>query len=422
MKPGSIFSYCANLIGLVAIPVKIDVIPSEARSGVSRADEIPYHLIFTLKDKMANLVKFINNSPSFGEALEQLRAKPYSLAIKQGDEPGYEDLWVFSYNQIESDSKLPIVQESRGIILKLSRDPEDSVSIVCYPFKRFFNWGESNAQATMLALNWETLYGLDKLDGSLIKLYYYNNKWNVATRNGITMQDAKFIAMWNSVRGRIDESKLNQAYTYMFELVGQDNKIVVNYPENDLYHLGTRSLSTLEELEVDIGIKKPTLYKLSSIEQYKELVSKFSPTAQEGVVIVDDKYNRLKLKNETYIVLHHMLGTGLATDQLCLKLLLMGEKEEFLLARPDLQDQMLKTEDLLDKFIQKIEDTHQKILQEVGNSSDKKAFALQVQQHKPPIPAIHYGLNTKKITSIREFLSDKYGTNSDLKELLSYLN
>lgn len=393
-------------------------------------------MCYCYNNNMSNLLAFINSADrSFEDSISQLRGEPCNLIIKQGDEPATKDLWVFSYSQTESDSKLPIVQESRGIILERLYDSESwptsdthipnqaKAKIVCYPFNRFFNHGESNAELATKAMNWTTVCGMDKLDGSLIKKYHHNNKWNAATRNGISIhKDPKFLAMWDSVKHKIDESRLDPDCTYMFELVGQDNKIVVDYPNNDLYHIGTRVLSSFKEVDVDIGVQKPTKYMLNNIEQFKELVDKFSPSKQEGIVIVDHKFNRLKLKNETYVTLHHMvgLGNGIPRDQFCLKILLSGEKDEFLAARADLMEKFAAVEKLLDNFVAKIEKIHSDIVGKVKNGN-KKEFALEVQKQSPPIPAIHYSLNISKTKSVRQYLVDKYGE-GDLKELLAFIS
>lgn len=64
---------------------------------------------------------------------------------------------------------------------------KDSNNIVCYPFSKFFNAGEHHAAN----LEWPTAVFTEKLDGSLIKLYFLeaDGQWVVATNNTI---DARY--------------------------------------------------------------------------------------------------------------------------------------------------------------------------------------------------------------------------------------
>ena len=74
------------------------------------------------------------------------------------------------YSQLESKMSERIVQECRGLIL----DEANDWAIVCYPFDKFFNYSESNA----VKLNWDNSEIFEKLDGSLMMLYFYDNQWN----------------------------------------------------------------------------------------------------------------------------------------------------------------------------------------------------------------------------------------------------
>jgi tRNA splicing ligase len=58
------------------------------------------------------------------------------------------------------------VQECRGIVL----DENDDWKIVCYPYTKFFNYGEFNA----VKLDWnKPLKVSAKVDGTLVILYRY---------------------------------------------------------------------------------------------------------------------------------------------------------------------------------------------------------------------------------------------------------
>lgn len=108
------------------------------------------------------LLKFIKDNANWEELLTK---KPYCLKIKKD-----EDYTILSYNQIESDFYNPIVRECRGIILENS-----TLTPVCVPFYKFGNYGEGYVPD----IDWSSARTQEKVDGSLIKVWYHNGKWRV---------------------------------------------------------------------------------------------------------------------------------------------------------------------------------------------------------------------------------------------------
>ena len=103
---------------------------------------------------------------------EESLQNEHSIAIKQHEK--YPELISLSYDQLKSDFKQKCVQECRGLILNSKKDFE----VVSFPYVKFFNYCEGNAAK----IDWENeprVY--EKIDGSLMILYFYNNEWNVST-------------------------------------------------------------------------------------------------------------------------------------------------------------------------------------------------------------------------------------------------
>ena len=84
--------------------------------------------------------------------------------IKVNRHQDFPGLVCLKYSQQESPLEKKIVQQCRGIIL----DETKNWQIVSYPYNKFFNYGESQAAA----INWDNAVVYDKLDGSLMILYY----------------------------------------------------------------------------------------------------------------------------------------------------------------------------------------------------------------------------------------------------------
>lgn len=91
--------------------------------------------------------------------------------------------------------------KSRGIIFEKSTS-----KIVARPFPKFFNLGE-NESTTMDKIPVNEPYEVyEKMDGSLGIVYYYNNKWNVATRGSLNsdqaMEAQRMLDSGNIIPGR----------------------------------------------------------------------------------------------------------------------------------------------------------------------------------------------------------------------------
>jgi hypothetical protein len=388
---------------------------------------------------MSELLTLIRRNPDSWSHI--LKNDPYCLKINREG-----DLACFTYSA-RSELDNSINKTARGIIIDVVK-----MQIVCYPLDRFFNDGERYASV----LDWEhPVIALEKIDGSIIKLYYYNGNWCIATR-GYCKADKQFQTQWNSIQG-LDYSKLNKRYTYVFEIVGPSNKVVVEYGKNDLFHITTRDLDTLLEVEVDIGIKKPLRYDIPTdspsvrdsdsdssyssiskgrvsdsvsnnssiskgrvsdsvsnnssiskgrVSSCKKLVSTFDPRKTEGVVLVDKWYNRVKVKSDQYILLHNQLEINNKghSDQTYIQLILTGEANEYLIARPDMVSVVNGVLNRLNTLITRLEAAHADIVSNSGPNPSRKTFSDAVYNAKPIIPSLHFSLYEGRHSSVKEYI------------------
>lgn len=236
------------------------------------------------------------------------------------------NLILFKYD-IDADFNNPIVKECRGIILD-----SNSFNIVCRGFDKFFNYQESYADE----IDWSSACVQEKIDGSIIKLWFYADEWhwstngtidaNNATANSITNHSFMDLIRMAENYHDIQFDQLNTDYTYIFELVSPENKIVIDYGNKyHLYHLGTRNNLTGEEYNLDIGIDKPHVYNINSFEDCIDAVGKLNTEdsiTNEGFVVVDGHWNRVKVKSPVYVAMHHLMGNHIFTKTRCLELLI----------------------------------------------------------------------------------------------------
>jgi len=295
---------------------------------------------------MLKIIDFIKNNPDWREIL---KTGPYNLSIN--DDGGFT---ILKYSQINSDFNNEIVRECRGLIIDKNLNP------VCVPFFKFGNYGEPYAAE----IDWESAKVEEKIDGSLIKVWNYKGKWTVST-NGTIFADkatigsesdseikteSKFKSFGDLFKAAIKNTgleieSLDPDYTYMFELVSPYNRVVVPYESIDLYHIGARNNVSLTEAEVDTGVKKPKTYKCNNLSDLIEMASKLR-YCEEGYVVKDKNYNRIKVKSPAYVAVQHLIS-GMS-DKRMLELLKTNEIGEFLVYFPEYKkyadDLLAKTE------------------------------------------------------------------------------
>ena len=271
---------------------------------------------------------------------ELLSAAPYNLKIAEDD--GFV---IFKYNQIESDFNEEICKEARGLIL----DSTDNFKAVRMAFKKFFNLGESHAAK----IDWDSAVASEKIDGSIMSVWYARGKWHLSTNGTIDAFKAplngvgpykNFGELFTSVMplnffegehfGK-NWADLNLCFT--FELVSPYNKVVIDYPETKVYLLSMREMDTLNEIEGNVvrifgkinGFNIPQEYKLRNEKEFCELVESMS-NDHEGIVVRDMYNERVKIKTKSYFELHRMVNNGVVTVARMVELIRANDQEEFL--------------------------------------------------------------------------------------------
>jgi hypothetical protein len=305
---------------------------------------------------MRNLVKeYIESGKSFDDLKNE-----YAISVNE-----FDNLICLTYDQIESPKSPNIVRQCRGIVLD-----KNTLEIVHYPFFRFFNLDEMPEER--LKFNWNNAFGLQKIDGCLFGAFNYNNVWYITTRSqigGMNFASNGMLTFSNIFDMAIKDAredffaKLNPELDYTFELVSPYNKIVTPYPEPALYIIGVRDKAN-DFKEMNISeiynslpeyIRHPELFSIKDphgdfigFEQMKALANGLENPTDEGFVVVDySSYNdefgyypRIKVKNNSYVALHHLRGanetSGLSYGSI-LEIVWNNEQDEVISNLPALQ-------------------------------------------------------------------------------------
>lgn len=173
------------------------------------------------------------------------------------------NLYLLKYDRDKSDFTNDAVNEARGIILEKTTN-----KIICYSLNKM------NKDFNEEDVNWSDCKVYEAIDGTQIRLYYYDDEWTVTTTRCINAISSSwnymksFYELYNDVE--VDVTNLNKEYTYTFILKHIENRIVSKITKNELIHIHTRNNKTFEEVDEKIeNIKQPILLEYENYEDLK---------------------------------------------------------------------------------------------------------------------------------------------------------
>lgn len=315
---------------------------------------------------------------SFIQENDDWKEKLIDMGIKINNDPMFPQLINLCYDQIAATKTHPITMECRGLVIDTG-----NIKVQGRPFDRFFNIGEAKSVTDKINFNNCTVH--EKLDGSLLKIYYSEryNTWLIGTkgtttaRNAITKYDEEsgipllylvgdalgisvdyhvssyytgyhqefvdagdyeiIMKLINEIVG----SRLNRGYTYILELTSPQNNIVTRYDENALTLLGVRDNDSGEYVDHDVDIfKKPKTYHCGNLDEIHHALSKLninSGKLNEGFVITcNDTGIRCKIKSRGYLAVHRNLNNESLDAMSIYEVVAEHDEDEVLAYYPEL--------------------------------------------------------------------------------------
>ena len=177
-------------------------------------------------------------------------------------------------------------------------------NIMARPFKKFFNMEEGKHTPT------SEFDVYEKMDGSLIIVFWYDGGWVIASRGSFTSEQA--IGASKIFFDELDHN-FSIGITYLFEFTAPWNRIVVDYGEKpNLTLLGAirtddETEATWEQLKmIGDGANCDVVKKYDGISDYSTLKGMIGNNA-EGFVIRFSNGDRMKIKGEEYLRLHKIM-------------------------------------------------------------------------------------------------------------------
>jgi hypothetical protein len=312
--------------------------------------------------------------------------KDYAITMKQSVR--YPSLYLFKYDQIESQMGLAIVQECRGLIL----DSADNWHVVAFPFTKFFNHGEGH-------------------------VYWYGGEWNVATSGnpdaagevngcGFTFNEL-FWKTWDKMKLPVD--MMDPSLTYMFELTSPFNRVVVPHGETKLTLIGVRDLASGAEDYVHSYYEFPCVqeFDLTSFDSILSSFATIDGLRQEGYVVVDRDFNRVKVKHPQYVALHHLKDSMGGGNKSIVRILMANEGSEFLTYFPEFKPMYDEIKAKFEAWIEGMDETYEIIFEACNGHKGKvnrKDFAMQATKTK--IPSYMFSRLDGKVNNIRQHIRD----------------
>jgi hypothetical protein len=320
----------------------------------------------------------------------------------------YNNLVCLSYNQTRAKFDNIITLQSRGLIL----DETNHYQVICFPYEKFFNFGEPLATWKSNDISDPSFKVYEKYDGSIATLYYYDNKWHVsssARSDGSGMmgfsKDHNLRIRFSDLFWEIFEKNGYQLpsaehahYCFMFEMLTHRHPLVVQHKEEKLILHGARDLTTLQEVQVDdlasslswnVVEDVKERFGMNTMDRVRECADEQDPLAAEGYVVCQQvlnglSYKRVKVKNPEYVKLSLMFYDSPDNrERSFLNLVKTNEGAEFLTYFPHFKVEYDKLKEQYDRLVVHLRSLYEEITtgETISKSDDgRRVFASKVKQ------------------------------------------
>ena len=297
---------------------------------------------------------------------------------------------IYNYSQSCQFEKMwnVVTMECRGLILDID------YNIVARPLKKFFNAEEigiNEVNEKMLNMSYNIF---NKDDGSLGILYHHQNEYGIATRGSFTSDQATWATTFINEHYSDELKKLNtDEFTYLFELVYPENRIVIDYH-------GESKLIAITKIEKSTGV---SIWDFCEFKQEMNGLNfetvKQIPIAthtdfdslklkdienEEGYVLQFFDDYRIKIKFETYVKIHRV-ATNVTARAIWDVLRKNENLNELLEYAPDelfdwIENKAKELKTDHDEIMKNAKETYKLIVFNMKEGFTQKDFALQVQE------------------------------------------
>lgn len=273
----------------------------------------------------------------------------------------------------------PVTRQCRGLIVN------DKDEVLARPFAKFFNWNEPLAPVIGLE---EMVSVSDKVDGSLGILYPTGDGgYAVATRGSFMSDQAQHATALYQER-YADTWTPSPDYTYLFEIVYPENRIVVDYKgQDDLVLLAAVITATGEPTPASSLTEwpGPVVHEWPYMS-FAQALAMPPRDGMEGLVVMAFLDTMVKIKQDEYVRLHRIV-TGLNARAVWESMGgIEGSIEDLCAELPDefhewtkkvARDLVLRADDILWAATKE----YARLTVVLGKGFSRKDYALQAKDH-----------------------------------------
>jgi RNA ligase len=325
----------------------------------------------------------------------------------------------------------PIERECRGL-----KFDTKTGKILSRPYHKFHNLNEREEYQTANVDLTQPHVILDKLDGSMVHTCATGMGIYLMTRMGITevAEAADRFMCSNPIKysGLLSVLPVEQ-YTYIFEYVGPNNKIVLDYKEEDLILTAIRHTvngtyvfhDELEKIGKAFGVSVVKAFPFEGFDNNMERIANSiaGQTNNEGYVVRFDTGAMIKIKCEEYVRKHRSKEL-IGSSKGMIGLIVENNLDDIL---PQLDEDVQKrvvdyTKDFLTQLGRTI--TAVDLFAKGYEALEQKEYAFKVQEALPrPLQSVAFlvrkGCDAKEETL--NLLKRNLGTNKRIEEVCAQL-
>ncbi|MCX6783394.1 MAG: hypothetical protein NTZ20_05450 [Candidatus Levybacteria bacterium] len=352
---------------------------------------------------------------TLGEVKNIIKDNPNFILVDKGD------YTVANYVRSGNDTHPPVVDRNTAILRELRGLIFDSFTgeVISRRYQKFFNLGERE-DVTNIGVSRNHII-LTKLDGSLVTAFKsHNDNLYWGTKMGVTdvaEQALKFISDKNNYIEFANMS-IDEGFTPIFEWVSNKQRIVLNYPKDDLVLVAMRNNKTGHYLPYEAitinamryginyvpsyGIKRLSSDNLNDNDNTENKILEFKNLIkllenEEGVVILFDNGHMIKLKSDWYVSLHRAKSL-LENERAVVGIVLdNGEDDLYPLLSEEDKGRLSNFSKGLWEDIFAMESKVNSNLRN-SNEMNRKDFALSIVDQSPSFRSLSFlGFDKKKI-------------------------
>jgi len=316
----------------------------------------------------------IKSKTSLEELAQDLSDEIKSKELVIKEDPDYPELAIiYSNNESTPGNKIkstqdvfvnPLISSARSIILEKvlnKNNMPEKLNVIGTQFNNIVY--NQDAEEYIKSANWDAQIIVQRCyEGTILLVYYSNNKWHVSTRRcidsnkSIWIKDYSYRIMFAECQDKLFTfDDLNKKYCYQFLMIHHKNKNMVNYNDlgleyKKLLKILVTEKNTLKEIDVEVkNVESVKQERFINFEDMLEELKKINTHDEnrkllscEGYVIrvyqgekFKSAFKNYKIQTPLYQKLFNMKPNNSNPGQCYLELFCKGELEDYIKYFPD---------------------------------------------------------------------------------------